>query len=273
MRSDPLRDITPEEIETYREEGVVLLKGLFDREWVEFLRDAIEEDMAKPTGINFELAKDQDPGRFFADTYMWHRVPAFETVVRNSPAGEVAGRIMGARHTNIVFDQILVKEPGTAEKTTWHQDLPYWPILGSKVCTLWLALDEVTKESGAVEYVAGSHLWGKRYHPIAFIDPEKYQTDLPRVPDIEAMRGELTIRQPELEPGDCTIHHGLLVHGAPGNATSDKRRRGYVTRWAGEDVVYDPRPNIQPMLEDPDIPPGAPLDSALWPRVWERQAA
>jgi len=73
-----------------------------------------------------------------------------------------------------------------------------------------------------------------------------------------------------LESGDCTVHHGLLLHAAGGNRRSD-RRRAYVTRWAGDDVVYNPRPNIQPMLYDPEIPSGAPLDSSLWLKVWSRE--
>ena len=34
--------------------------------------------------------------------------------------------------------------------------------------------------------------------------------DEPPVPDIDAMRDELDFVQYEYEPGDCTIHHGLL---------------------------------------------------------------
>lgn len=53
---------------------------------------------------------------------------------------------------------------------------------------------------------------------------------------------------------------------------SNRRRRAYVTRWAGDDTVYYPRPDIQPMISEPDIPEGAPLDSKLWPVVWRAGA-
>ena len=121
-----------------------------------------------------------------------------------------------------------------------------------------------------MEFVKGSHKWGKRFHPVAFVDPEKYKTEEPPVTDIDAMRDELEFIHFDYEPGDCTIHHGLMVHAAGGNSRKDRSRRAYATRWAGDDVVYDPRPNIQPMLWDPNLAPGAPLDSTLWPCVWER---
>ncbi len=165
---------------------------------------------------------------------------------------------------------LLIKEPGTPTRTPWHQDLPYWPIDGWKVCSLWLALDPVTAESGAVEYIKGSHRWGRRYKPATFSGQHDYQEPLPPVPDIEAMRDELEIVQFELQPGDCTIHHGLLVHGSPGNLQPHRRRRASVTRWAGEDVVYRPRDGLQDMPADPGIAPDGPIDCDLWPKVWPR---
>ena len=273
MNRAPARDITGSEIETYARDGVVHLKGLFDPEWIERLRDLADQDMRAPGKMKHELAEKGDPGRFFTNTFLWPRNAAFRDFVFESPAAEIAGRIMQSSRINVVFDQLLIKEPKTKQRTVWHHDLTYWPIKGAQVCTLWLALDPVTKENGSVEFVKGSHLWGERYAPIAFRPELDYAEDLPKVPDIDAMRDGLEILQFEFEPGDCTVHHGLMVHGAPGNATEARRRRAHVTRWAGDNVVYDPRPGIQPMLWDPDLTPGAPLDCELWPQVWKRAAA
>ncbi len=270
MNRHPPRAVTQAEIETYARDGVVHLKGMFDAEWVEHLRAQAERDMSTPGKMKHELAESGDPGRFFTDTFLWPRYPEFKTYVTESPAAELAGTVMGASKINIVFDQLLIKEPKTRQPTVWHHDLTYWPIKGAQVCTLWLALDPVTKETGSVEFVKGSHLWGQRYAPIAFRPDLDYGEDLPPVPDIEAMRDELEFLQFEFEPGDCTLHHGMMVHGAPGNTSGTQRRRAHVTRWAGDDVVYDPRPGIQPMLWDPPIELGAPLDCDLWPEIWRR---
>ena len=175
---------------------------------------------------------------------------------------------MRSAKINFIFDQFLIKEPATPEPTVWHQDVTYWPVNGEQVCTLWLALDPTDAESGAMEFVRGSHKWGQRYHPIAFVDPDKYKTDEPPVPDIDAMRDELEFIRFDYRPGDCTIHHGMMVHAAGGNESKARRRRAYVTRWGGDDAVYDPRPNIQTMLWEPTATPGGPLDSELWPVVY-----
>src|SRR5437867_9477138 len=79
-----------------------------------------------------------------------------------------------------------------------------------------------------------------------------------RIPDIEAMRHSLQLIQYELEPGDCTVHHALLVHAAPGNMLAARRRRAVVTRWTGDDVRYAPKPKSQPLIRRPTIAAGSP---------------
>ena len=264
-----IRDITEAEIVTFATDGVVCLRGAFGVDWVERLREAAEIGLASPGSLHAELAEERgDAGRFFHDTFVWTRNEVCRQFVFESPAAAIAARLMGSRKINIFFDQWLIKEPGTSTRTPWHHDMTYWPIDGQQICTVWLALDQVNAESGAVEYVRGSHLWGQKFRPASFGDGNQYTEDIPEVPDIEAQRDALDIVQFELEPGDCTVHHALLVHSAPGNLTAATRRRAYTSRWAGDDVTYFPREGLQEM---PRVPPGLasgdPLDSDLWPRV------
>jgi len=266
----PYRAITEEEISTYREDGIVFLKGFFSTEWIEKLREETEVDLASPGPLHQELTPKGNQGRFFFDTFLWTFNDGFKDFVMNSPAAEIAGSMMESNKINVFFDQLLVKEPGTSDKTPWHHDITYWPVEGEQICTLWLALDHVDAANGAVEYVKGSHKWGKNYNPPAFAGDDRYKLALPPVPDIDALRAQLSIAQFEFEPGDCTVHHGKMVHGAPGNARAGTRRRAYVTRWAGDSVTYAPHPKKQRMMWDPNIAVGGPLDSDIRPVVWQR---
>ncbi|HKK30568.1 MAG TPA: phytanoyl-CoA dioxygenase family protein [Alphaproteobacteria bacterium] len=272
--STPLaRPITEDEIRTYEETGVVHLKGLFDQAWIDHLREAMEYALIHPGKLAHNLSHDDPKGKFISETFLFHQHPGFREFVFQSPAAEIAAQVMRSTKANIVFDQHLVKEPETEQPTVWHHDLTYWPIRGNQVCTLWLALDPVREETGSMEFAVGSHRWGHRYHPVAFVDHSKYKTEEPPVPDVEAMRDELEFIRFDYEPGDCTVHHGLLLHMAGGNRSQTLRRRAYAMRWAGDDVVYDPRPNIQQMLWEPSMAAGEPLDSELWPVVRTEAAA
>lgn len=268
MNRDLPRPITEDEIQAFQRDGVACLRGLFDADWIEFLRECIEKDKAAPSGMVKNINADGSTGDFFGDTFVCHHIDGFRRAVFDAPGAGIAGALMRSSKINLIFDQILVKEPATSTRTLWHHDATYWPVAGDQVATLWLALDRVGPETGAVEYIKGSHRWGQRFLAVSFDPSQRYEEELPPVPDVDADRGRYDIVQFELAPGDCTVHHGLTLHGAPGNASERQRRRAYVQRWAGDDVTYDPRPNLQRMLRDPGIAAGSALDCDLFPVAW-----
>lgn len=253
---------------TYEADGIVCLRGVIPLAWIALLREAVEVALAEPGPHAEEYAK--GGGRFFGDLDLWQRHEPFRRFVMESPAAEIAGRIMGASKANFFYDQLLVKEPGTAERTPWHQDQPYWAVAGRQVCSIWLPLDPVTQET-CVEYVAGSHAW-PAFSPYHFSDGRPYaDTGLPPLPDIEAERQRHRIVSFAMEPGDCLVFQAMIVHGAPANRSAN-RRRALATRWTGDDARYCLRagevaiPTSVPGLRHGDV-----MDCALFPVVWRVQ--
>ncbi len=268
MQAKPARPVSEREIETFKRDGIVCLRGLFDRACIDDLRQLVEADIRAPSAMVKNVNQAGSAGMFFGDTFVRQHLPGFDRFVFDSPAAEIVATMMGSAKVNLIFDQILAKEPGAETPTLWHQDTPYWPVAGRMIATVWLALDRVTGQTGAVEYVKGSHRAGTRYKAVSFDPNESYSEDLPPVPDIAANRDAYDIVSFDMAPGDCTVHDGLTIHGAPGNLSPATRRRAYLTRWAGDDVTYNPRPNLQRMLHDPGLDPGVPLDCALFPMVY-----
>jgi ectoine hydroxylase-related dioxygenase (phytanoyl-CoA dioxygenase family) len=260
-------DVAMAAIEAFHRNGVTCLRGVLDQRWLDRLRAATEAEMVAPGPMALDLTRGQ-AGRFFGNTFLMHHRDEFRAFVHEGPCARSAAAVMRSQSATLLFDQVLVKEPGTETPTMWHHDYTYWPVAGDQICTVWIALDRVTADSGAVEFVAGSHRWGSRFRPRSFTGDDRYQTDLPEIPDIDAQRDRHEIIQFELEPGDCTIHHALTMHGAPGNRRLDRMRRGYIQRWCGDDASWNPRPGIQPMLRDPGLNPGAHLACELFPLVW-----
>jgi ectoine hydroxylase-related dioxygenase (phytanoyl-CoA dioxygenase family) len=203
---------------------------------------------------------------------------------------------MGADTVRFFYDQILVKEPGTPNRTPWHQDLPYYPLSGEQIVSLWVAIDEATPQNGVVTYVRGSHRWGRFFEMQAFgksyekrVESQAREGAGVYVHDDGRPRTLRDIRDhPEnydlvawsVEPGDCLVHHALTVHGADGNSSQTRRRRAIATRWLGEDVRWDDsRPNFVRALRGmkdfpaPQLKQGDVVDDPLFPVVWERRAA
>ena len=183
---------------------------------------------------------------------------------------------MGATTVRLFHDHVLVKEPGTRQRTPWHQDLPYYNVAGDQNVSLWLPVDPVPRES-TLELVAGSHR-GPWYMPRTFLDGEaKWFPDgaLAELPDIEGDPERYPILAWALEPGDAVFFHMLMLHGAGGALEAGPRRRVLSVRFLGDDMVHAPRPWTTsppfPGLED-ELPDGAALDHPLFPVLWERAA-
>ncbi len=280
--SDLRRPIAEEEVRAYERDGAAVLRGVLGPAWIERARAAVERALAAPGPAAVEYTPRGRPGRYHGDFFLWRRDPDLRALALESPLPELAARVMRSREVRFFYDQLLVKEPRTAEQTPWHQDLPYWPLRGSQIVSVWLPLDRATVASGVVVYVRGSHRWGRAFAPVAFGDRSGYgelfrRQGLQPVPDIEAERERYEILAFELDPGDLLIHHPLTLHHAGGNASAAGRRRGIALRYVGDDAVWDARPGT--FLEKPELraslPPialadGDPLSGELFPRVWPR---
>ena len=224
------------------------------------MRTAVDHIMLVPGPYSKQEVAPDGTGRFHNDMFMWTRDDDFHAFVFDSPAADIARAVMRATRVNFFYDHLLVKQPLAAEPTPWHHDLPYWPIAGDQVCSVWLALDPGTLATGVVEYVAGSHRWDRRFEPETFIPGRPFDDQgLEPVPDIDAHRDDYRILSWDVEPGDCLVHHALTVHGAPGNSTS-RPAPGAASRPAstGDDARYDPHPGTFRLLRDPGLAPGAP---------------
>ena len=263
--------LTEDQRRAYREDGVTCVRGLFAGAWVDCLRDAIERAFDDPRIRQADYARD-GKGSFRFATGTWETDPEVRRFVFESPAGRLVAETMGSSRAYFFKDQLFVKEPGSSVPTPWHHDLPYWCVDGDQVCSLWLALDVVTEENGRVEYVRGSHRWPELYQPEDFSgEGGSRNPALAKVPDIQGKRADYDIVSFDLEPGDCAIFHGRMLHGAAGSTHSLRRRRGFATRWLGDDVVYRPdRPGSSQMSRDPGLAPGAPVGGPVFPLVWPR---
>lgn len=262
--------LTEADIDTYAREGVVLIRGLF-RDHVDTLRAGIDRNMADPGPYAAENLNPGEPGRFFDDYCNWQRIPEFEEVIRTSPAAQVAADLMRSSRVQVFHDHVLVKEPGTAKPTPWHQDGPYYFVQGEQTVSFWSPLDPVTDAS--LRCVAGSHHWPKPVLPKRWLadtdfypDPTAYMP----VPDPDAEG--MTIREWAMEPGDAVAFDYRTLHGARGN-TSATRRRAFSLRLVGDDATYVERPGrTSPPFPGHDMTPGQPLREDWFPVIWPRAA-
>jgi len=267
MSSAATADLTQDLVDRYHADGIVILRGRFT-DWVEPLRSGVERVMADPSPLERTYRPQDGSAPFFQDFCNWRRIPEFRGFVYDSPAARLAAGLMKSRTARFFHDHVLVKEPGTSVPTPWHQDQPYYCVEGRQSVSFWIALDTVSRET-VPEYVAGSHRWGRDFRPTRFDGTPLYaQDDFETLPDIEAQRAALRIVGEAMQPGDALAFHFRTVHGAPANRSAE-RRRGFSTRWVGDDAVYADRGGkTSPPYPDLGLRHGDPLDAPEFPVIF-----
>jgi ectoine hydroxylase-related dioxygenase (phytanoyl-CoA dioxygenase family) len=305
MNREPLSPITAEHAEAYKRDGVVLVKRVFDQDWISLLLDGWEQigmqmrdaphelyrlpgrhlddpDLAAEiAAIHSEdaaqrkLYTEQAPG-FVRCKYMRWWSSAFRQFAMDSPAGAVVGQVIGAAEIRFFVDAMFVKAPGLATKTYWHPDHTAWPTLSEQVPTMWMPLLPVDRTLSSLEYLAGSHLdtrmpWPNTFNAKRIGRPADRETFV----DYEAKRGEAGLRflSYDMVPGDVIIMHPRTYHGGGANLHPTQPRIALSTRWFGDEVTWDPRPeciNIPGMPRTHMRPGEKPTDESVFPLVWRR---
>jgi ectoine hydroxylase-related dioxygenase (phytanoyl-CoA dioxygenase family) len=252
----------------FRRDGVACVRGVLDEADLRRLARAVDENLAAPGPWASDYTPDGQAGRFFGDYVNWERIDGYRQAALHGPLPQLARQLLGET-PRFFHEHTLVKERDTTEVTPWHHDEPYYCVDGASNVSLWVPLDPVPRQAG-VEFIVGSHLWGRRFVPRKFVDQSAYvagASGFELVPDIDPVRDQHEIVSFDVEPGDVIAFHYRTLHSAPGTAgRMNARRRAVSFRYLGSDARFATRPWLHSPPYEP-ISPGEPLDDERFPMV------
>ena len=267
---------TAEQRDAFDRDGVVKLARVLGPDWLEPLGDYADRELANPDNLGVDTNPGGRRDRNFTSRYNWRREPILQRLISESPLPQIAAELMGSTAARFYFDHLLVKEPGTSDPTPWHQDIPYWPFLGSQICSIWVSLSSATIEESSLEFVRASHRANTYYAPATFSPEPNWMNEFvgEPCPDIDADRAAYDIVGFDVEPGDALVFSAWMLHGAPGNAGTH-RRAAVSTRWLGDDATWAPHPGSDPIVTQDDVTLAFgdhPDDDEVFPVGWPRIA-
>ena len=213
-------------IDQYKQDGAVLIKGKFDRDWIEKLRKGISKDIKNPSPRFVRHTKDDNAPGYYEDFWTWDLFDEFKDFVYKSPTSKLASELMNAEQVNLVMDNWFLREAGSKSGAPFHHDISYFDFEGS-MCVLWLPLEHVPKEE-AIAWIKGSHLWDKLYirtrfqegHPdhgtAGIVNGKSYDI----TPNILENKNDHEFLPWDLVIGACVFFefrslHGILVQSKP----------------------------------------------------------
>jgi ectoine hydroxylase-related dioxygenase (phytanoyl-CoA dioxygenase family) len=226
----------------YEEDGVVLLKDALPPPALAAAEQAYDWSLANP-GPGASRLPQKGAGVFLNDLFNPRCLEGYREMLLASPLPGLIANIWGAPDVWFFYEQVFLKEGGETRRTPWHQDSSYLAIDGQHLAVAWITF-EPTSAADSLEFVRGSHRGvlhaTSRFDPHDDTAPIHPDTQLPRLPDIEADRGKWDIVSFATEPGDVVLFHPKMLHGgAPTHPGA--RRRTLTRRFYGEDAVYDAR--------------------------------
>ncbi len=275
--------ITDEQVASFQRDGVVMLQSMFDPTWIELLKAGLAEHRKAPSPRARIWDRDEQDRTMFWDSMAWQGVPQYQQFVFESPAAEIAGRMLGSQQINFYFDAVFVRSPGSQFETPWHQDEPYWSVSGHDTCTVWMPLEPV-KAKNALAFVPGSHLGGVVFDQYDFgtLNPDG-KTDVDRsdfaaiaeadIPDISSNPEAFGVVSWDMEPGDCVVFNSRILHGGSGQLPEDVGLSVFTSKWLGDDVHIAFReqgmdPDFSEIMKEHGLAPGDRPATDLLPQVW-----
>ena len=267
------------EINNFKKDGAIFLKGKFDISWIKKLKKGIERDIKNPSPRFKSHTLKKGVPAYLEDYWTWDLVPEFKDFVFNSPYAQMASELMSAKKINLVMDNWFLREGGSKSTTPFHHDVSYFDMDGT-MCVLWLPLQPTGKNEGVV-WVKGSHLWNKLFLRVLFkdghkvegkecvIDGKKYE--LP--PDILGNKDNYEFLQWDLDVGDCIYFDIRTLHGGLNSVTPKKDVTRYTLRMAKEEskIIYrgDWAREERAIMEDNGYKNGDDLYGKMFPTLFE----
>jgi len=194
--------------EAYKRAGCVIVRNVLPSDLIRELDQHIDWLMKRDPTLEPErlghwlIAEDPFWVRFVSDRHLLDLAEAF----------------VGSDIAFFAADYIA-KPPHTGKGVLWHQDGHYWPLEPMDVITIWFAVSASTRANGCVQVIPGSHHLGLQKHLT-----QKDEANLLNSVDPAALDESKAV-DIELNPGDVSVHHPLILHGSKPN-TSDHWRRG-----------------------------------------------
>ena len=233
--------------ERYRRDGFYLAPPIIPADLIECVTESMDRVMAGEYETGEPPRRSWNPGddpkriRKIDQAHLSDRT--IYELASHPEIGRWAAALLGAERVQLWASQMLYKPPagpggsggsgggggqggsgdssvGVTGNVGWHQDKQYWKFLDGELFTAWVAVSDVTEESGPMRFLRGSHRWGLLDSGDFFgHDHEAQRKGIP-VPEGEAWDEVAAV----LPPGAVSFHDRHTYHASGPNVSNAPRR-------------------------------------------------
>jgi ectoine hydroxylase-related dioxygenase (phytanoyl-CoA dioxygenase family) len=214
--------LSREQVETYREQGYLLVEDVIEGELLERLRRATHEMIDRSRSVTASDAVfDLDEGHSAERPRLTRikqphlNVPGFDEVL-HAPKVKAALQALLGPAVRLQTTKLNTKAPGGGAAVEWHQDWAFYPHTNDDLLAVGLMLEDVDEANGPLMVIPGTHKGPVLSHAVngvfaGAIDPADPLFEREKAVTLTGRAGSMT------------VHHVRLLHGSAPNM-SDRAR-------------------------------------------------
>ena len=208
-------NLNNKDVEKYKNNGVIVLKQVFNGQEINFLKKKINSYIKK---YKFKL-KGKEINFINNKVNSIHKFKEkYFKKFSNQIKIKKIGNFFLNYNCKVKHFEYFAKPALVGLSSPMHQDNYYWNLKNPNALTIWVAIDKADEKNGTVNYLVGSQK--KLYSHIASYAPGSSQ----KVKNLKLLKKKFKKKSFKLNPGDCLIHHSLIVHGSRNNKSKFSRR-------------------------------------------------
>jgi phytanoyl-CoA hydroxylase len=212
--------IKPQDVDFYNENGYLLVKGVFDSQEVEEMRNAIDSTLLRAASVkndrNSAWQGDYIPEEELKKLVLkgFHDIhyhdSAFTRALTHRNMAAVLSQLIGP-NVQLHHSKMLVKPPEVGAAFPMHQDAPYFLHENHTMTAASVHLDDADMENGCLCVIPGSHKEGLLKHVGRhYLDHRQYPVSMGTPCPAKA--------------GDVLFFNYLTIHGSDPNRSNRNRR-------------------------------------------------
>ncbi|RKU47936.1 hypothetical protein DL546_009412 [Coniochaeta pulveracea] len=264
----PYSALSDEQISSFRKNGFIRLKDVFNEEEIRHYGDEI-------TRLTIDLNTQKLPleerstydKAFLQVTNLWEQSDVAKEFVLGKRLAGIAAALLEVDGVRLYHDQSLYKEPGGGI-TPAHADQYYWPLSSDRTVTAWCPLQAVPEHMGPLGFYAGSqHVEHGRGLGIS----DESEREIAKTME----EGKFPYVTGAFDLGEVSFHLGWTFHRAAANR-ADKPRSVMTVIYMDRDKKLKETTEstqLDAATFCPGVKPGETINSPKNPVLFERVSA
>jgi ectoine hydroxylase-related dioxygenase (phytanoyl-CoA dioxygenase family) len=211
------------DVDSFREDGFTVLRGVLDTDDVVRLAQAINEHrQAEADGTSPD--DDGGYGSYNSDTSrdFFLRVPAVARWHAETETATAAAALLETASARPVRDRLFVKSAGDGAGTMWHQDHPLTKEASGELVVMWIPL-AIDGEAGAPLRVARASQHGPKMIESGIATWRHVEGTDAEVVEADVIENQFEVVTAAASVGDIVALHGFVLHASLPNRSASER--------------------------------------------------